>query len=107
MGFSWAFAMSVGTVRADFQRLLLNLSRRTTIPSHDPVEVHQKTGTPKATLLNHAILVLTPEIVVLWHWAGLRQYWSWISRTQKAAGRKPISSEVRDLIFRMVAENPT
>jgi len=71
------------------------------------VEVHQKTGTPKATLLNHAVLVLTLEIVVLWHWAGLRQYWSWISRTQKAAGRKPISSEVRDLIFRMVAENPT
>jgi hypothetical protein len=29
------------------------------------------------------------------------------SRTQKAAGRKPISSEVRDLIFRMVAENLT
>ena len=41
-------------------------------------------------------------------WAsGFRLYRSWLSRTRHAAGRKPLSREVRDLIFRMVAENPT
>ena len=47
------------------------------------------------------------ETVVRWHRTGFRLYWRWISRTQRAAGRKPISSEVRDLVFRMVAENLT
>ena len=41
------------------------------------------------------------------HRAGFRLYWSWISGTHEAVGRKPISREVRELIFRMVAENPT
>jgi putative transposase len=54
-----------------------------------------------------SLILVSPETVVRWHRAGFRLYWSWISRTQKAAGRKPVSSEVRDLIFRMVAENPT
>jgi hypothetical protein len=36
----------------------------------------------------------------------VRQYWRWISCTHEAVGRKLISREVRDLIFRMVAENP-
>ena len=53
------------------------------------------------------LLLVTPETVVRWHRAGFRLYWSWLSRTRRAAGRKPMSREVRDLIFRMVAENPT
>src|SRR5215469_7636268 len=38
---------------------------------------------------------------------AFRLYWSWLSRTRHAAGRKPLSREVREPIFRMVAENPT
>jgi len=54
-----------------------------------------------------SLILVTPETVVRWHRKGFRLYWSWTSRARKAVGRKPISREVRDLIFRMVAENPT
>ena len=54
-----------------------------------------------------SLILGTPATVVRWHRTGFRLYWSWISRARKAVGRKPISREVRDLIFRMVAENPT
>jgi len=54
-----------------------------------------------------SLILVTPQTVVRWHQTGFRLYWSWISRTRKPVGRKPISREVRDLIFRMVAENPT
>jgi putative transposase len=54
-----------------------------------------------------SLILVTPETVVRWHRAGFRLYWRWISRAQEAVGRKPISSEVRELIFRIVAENPT
>jgi hypothetical protein len=46
-----------------------------------------------------------PETVVRWHRAGFRFYWRWISRVRKPGGRKRVSKEVRDLVFRMVAEN--
>jgi putative transposase len=45
--------------------------------------------------------------VVRWHRAGFRLYWRLISRVRKPVGRKPLSKEIRQLIFRMVAENPT
>ena len=51
--------------------------------------------------------VVTPETVVRRHRAGFRLYWSLISRVKKQAGRKRLSKEIRNLIFRMVAENPT
>jgi hypothetical protein len=47
-----------------------------------------------------------PKTVVRWHRAGFRLYWNWLSRHQVVVGRKRISKEVRDLIFRMVTENP-
>jgi hypothetical protein len=34
-------------------------------------------------------------------------YWKWISGHRVAAGRRYVSRELRELIFRMVAENPT
>jgi len=34
-------------------------------------------------------------------------YWRLISRVPKQVGRRPTPKEVRELIFRMVAENPT
>jgi transposase InsO family protein len=54
-----------------------------------------------------SLLVVTPETVVRWHRAGFRMYWSMISKVSKRVGRRRISNKVRDLIFRMVAENPT
>jgi hypothetical protein len=56
---------------------------------------------------NKALLVVTLETVVRWHRAGFRLYWTWLSRHQVRLGRKRMSKEVRDLIFHMVAENPT
>jgi len=54
-----------------------------------------------------ALVIVTPETVVRWHRAGFRLYWNWISRHRTVFGRKRIGKELRDLIFRMVAENPT
>jgi putative transposase len=54
-----------------------------------------------------ALIVVTPETVFRWHRTGFRFYWRLISRVRKPAGRRTVSKEVQDLIFRMVAENPT
>ena len=54
-----------------------------------------------------SLLIVTPETVVRWHRAGFLLYWRLVSRITKQAGRRPTPKEVRDLIFRMVAENPT
>jgi putative transposase len=53
-----------------------------------------------------SLIVVTPETVGRWHRAGFPMYWSLISKVRKQVGRKRISKEVRDLIYRMVAENP-
>ena len=55
----------------------------------------------------NSLIVVTPETVVRWHRAGFRLYRRLISRGRKPEGRKKIAKEIRDLIFRMVAENPT
>lgn len=54
-----------------------------------------------------ALILVSPETVVRWPRAGFAAYWRVISRVRRAVGRKRISKEVRDLIFRMVADNPT
>lgn len=54
-----------------------------------------------------SLIVVTPETVVRWHGAGFRLYWRLISRVRRQAGRRQTSQEVRNVIFRMVAENPT
>jgi len=54
-----------------------------------------------------SLIVVTPETVVRWHRAGFRMYWRLISRVRRSMGRKPTPKEVRELIFRMVAENPS
>ena len=54
-----------------------------------------------------ALLIVQPETVVRWHRAGFKLYWTWLSRHRVRAGRRPTSKELRELIFRMVAENPT
>jgi putative transposase len=50
---------------------------------------------------------MNPETVVRWHRLGFALYWGVISKVRRVVGRKRISKEVRDLIFRMVAQNPT
>jgi len=54
-----------------------------------------------------ALILVQPETVVRWHRAGFKLYWSWLSRHRIRAGRKCVSRESRELIFRMVRENPT
>jgi hypothetical protein len=53
------------------------------------------------------LILVTPRTVVDWHRAGFRLYWKWISRARPKGGRKPVSQDIRALIFQMVAENPT
>ena len=54
-----------------------------------------------------ALIVVRPETVVGWHRAGFRMYWKLISKVRRQVGRRQTPKEIRDLIFRMVAENPT
>jgi hypothetical protein len=54
-----------------------------------------------------SLAIVTPETVVRWHRRGFRLYWAWLSRQRSRGGRKPTSKDLRALIFRMVAENPT
>jgi len=54
-----------------------------------------------------AMILVQPETVVRWHRAGFRLYWTWLSRHRNRAGRKCVRKELRQLIFHMVADNPT
>src|SRR6266849_988737 len=53
------------------------------------------------------LIIVSPETVIRWHRSGFALYWRAISSTRQVIGRKRIAKKVRDLIFRMVAENPT
>jgi putative transposase len=53
------------------------------------------------------LIVVTPETVVRWHRAGYQFYWKLISKVRKPMGRRQTPKEVQELIFRMIAENPT
>ena len=54
-----------------------------------------------------ALILVQPDTVVRWRRAGFKLYWKWISRSRVRVGRKSTSKEIRELIFRIVAENPT
>jgi putative transposase len=54
-----------------------------------------------------ALILVQPETVVRWHRAGFKLYWTWLSQHRVQAGRKSVSKELRELIFRMVAGNST
>ena len=53
-----------------------------------------------------ALIIVTPETVVSWHRAGFRLFWRWRSRRRRP-GRPKVMEEIRQLIQRMKAENPT
>ena len=54
-----------------------------------------------------ALIVVQPDTVLRWHRAGFKLYWTRLSRHRPTAGRRCVSSEMRELIFRMVVENRT
>ena len=54
-----------------------------------------------------ALILVQPETVIRWHRAGFKLYWTWLSRHRTRVGRKCVRKELRELIFRMVTENPT
>jgi len=54
-----------------------------------------------------ALVVVRPETVIRWHRTGFKLYWKWLSRKHPVVGRKPTCRELRELIFRLVAENRT
>ncbi len=54
-----------------------------------------------------SLVVVTPETVVRWHWAGFRLYWELSSKVRRRVGRRQTSKEIQELIFRMVVENST
>ena len=54
-----------------------------------------------------SLIVVTPETVVRWHRAGFQMYWRSISKVRRQIGRRQTPKKVRELIFRMVAENRT
>jgi transposase InsO family protein len=54
-----------------------------------------------------ALIIVTPETVVRWHRAGFQMYWKLILKVRRQVGRRPTPKAVRELIFRMVLENPT
>ena len=54
-----------------------------------------------------ALILVQPETVARWHRVGFKLYWTWLSRNRNRVGRKCVSRELRELIFRMVAENRT
>ena len=51
-----------------------------------------------------ALVIVKPATLVGWHRTAFRRFWRWKSR---AVGRPQISAEIRRLIRRMAAENPT
>jgi putative transposase len=53
------------------------------------------------------LVLAQPETVVRWHRTGFKLYWTRVSRHRNRAGKRCISRELRELISRMVAENPT
>jgi putative transposase len=53
-----------------------------------------------------ALIIVDPETVVSWHRAGFRLFWRWWSRVRRP-GRPRVDPEIRQLIRRMKAENPT
>jgi putative transposase len=53
-----------------------------------------------------SLIIVTSETVVRWHRTGFRMYWRLISRVRREVGRRRTPKEVRELVFRMVADNP-
>jgi transposase InsO family protein len=54
------------------------------------------------------LVLVQPETVVRWHGAGFKAYWAVLCKKRKpVGGGRRISKAIRELIFQMVADNPT
>lgn len=53
------------------------------------------------------LILVTPQTVVRWHRTGFRLYWARLSKREHRTGRRPVTRDIRELIRRMVTENPT
>src|SRR5437588_8139072 len=67
---------------------------------------------PRSTLFPYTTLfrsiIVLPETVARWHRAGFKLYWTMLCKVRKrVGGGRRISKEIRELIFQMVAQNPT
>jgi len=51
------------------------------------------------------LFIVQPDTLTRWHREGFRLFWKWKSRWQKP-GRKPVESELRQLIGEMSRANP-
>src|ERR1017187_8779251 len=67
----------------------------------------QKHPQPRFAATDKLFWVMLRRLWARWHRAGFKLYWTWLSRHRKCAGRKCVSRELRELIFRMVADNGT
>lgn len=85
--------------------VLKRRNRRPTIPAID--ELFWVAIQGLCSGWKHSLILVSPETVVRWHRAGFRLYWSWLSRHRSCVGRKRISKDLREIIFRMVVENST
>jgi putative transposase len=55
---------------------------------------------------SEALIIVKPETVVSWHRAGFRRFWRWRSQRVRP-GRPQVNAQIRQLLRRMKAENPT
>ena len=111
------FGLLAGSVRSRHSLLLENLALRQQLAVLKARHPHPRFNAPDRlfwVLLSwlwpewkRALVLIQPETVVRWHRAGFKLYWTLLSRHRKCAGRRCMSRELRELIFRMVAENPT
>jgi putative transposase len=54
------------------------------------------------------LVIVLRETVARWHRAGFKLYWSMLGKVRnRVGGGRRISEEIRQLIFQMVAENPS
>src|SRR5664280_119580 len=55
-----------------------------------------------------AVLIVLPDTVARWHRSGFKLYWAILCKVRKpVGGGRRISQQIRELIFQMVADNPS
>ena len=54
------------------------------------------------------LVIVLPDTVVRWHRSGFKLYWAMLCKVRKpVGGGRRISKQIRELIFQMVAANPS
>src|ERR1022692_1985903 len=55
-----------------------------------------------------ALFIVLPDTVVRWHRSGFELYWAMLCKVRNpVGGGRRISQQIRELIFQMVADNPS